>query len=281
MSDATSKEISTERLAHMMKHQAEHLRMLPAADANEWIGRLELAAERLLDLQQFHDWAEPQITDLKRGSPVETSSPQAPIVKVIVGEDDSIAATMYAPCLPPGEHDLYCEPPTPGGQKVPFLESREELIDQALAAMSAFHSTFEPADDPELTPCTSPAAFREFVDEHARLMRLRRGGKARPPEHAACTCPSCAWCGEGEHRPSEKTSSTLPDVLAEAIAKHGGDPVYCTTCGQEDRDCYCDPSQPAPWCAKHPNTATEKGCNLCDEIARRAGNGPVAHNKGE
>lgn len=31
--------------------------------------------EHIADLQQFHDWAEPQITDLNRGFPAETSSP--------------------------------------------------------------------------------------------------------------------------------------------------------------------------------------------------------------
>lgn len=47
----------------------------------------------------------------------ETSAPQAPIAKVIVRESgaghyapDDISVPLYAPGLPPGEHDLYCVP---------------------------------------------------------------------------------------------------------------------------------------------------------------------------
>ncbi len=43
-------------------------------------------------------------------TPAPASSPQAPIAKVVVGEDDSLLTMLYAPGLPPGEHDLYCEP---------------------------------------------------------------------------------------------------------------------------------------------------------------------------
>jgi hypothetical protein len=49
----------------------------------------------------------------------ETETPQAPIAKVIVREDGPADVMLYAPGLPPGTHDLYCEPPSPGGQKVP------------------------------------------------------------------------------------------------------------------------------------------------------------------
>lgn len=37
-------------------------------------------------------------------------SPQAPIARLQVLEDGRLAVSMYAPGLPPGEHDLYCEP---------------------------------------------------------------------------------------------------------------------------------------------------------------------------
>lgn len=64
---------------------------------------------------------------LEAKAPPEATGLQAPIVKLTVGEDDSLVATMYAPGLPPGEFDLYCEPPTPGGEKVPFWEPSEPL----------------------------------------------------------------------------------------------------------------------------------------------------------
>lgn len=41
---------------------------------------------------------------------VETSSPQAPIASVFVHEDGSTDVELYAPGLPVGGHDLYCDP---------------------------------------------------------------------------------------------------------------------------------------------------------------------------
>lgn len=39
------------------------------------------------------------------------TAPQAPIALLTVSSADTVAGvTMYAPGLPPGEHDLYCEP---------------------------------------------------------------------------------------------------------------------------------------------------------------------------
>jgi hypothetical protein len=44
--------------------------------------------------------------------PVPPTSVTAPIVKIKVTDGDIPRATFYAPGLPDGEHDLYCEPPT-------------------------------------------------------------------------------------------------------------------------------------------------------------------------
>lgn len=43
----------------------------------------------------------------------EPPAPQAPIARVSVREDGSASATLYAPGLPPGEHDLYAAPAAP------------------------------------------------------------------------------------------------------------------------------------------------------------------------
>lgn len=59
------------------------------------------------------------------------------------------------------------------------------VVDMALTAMAKFHATFQPADDAELTPWTSPAALREFVDEHARLLRVRASGANSVPSDSA------------------------------------------------------------------------------------------------
>lgn len=40
-----------------------------------------------------------------------SESPQAPIAAIRVGEDGTMEVLhLYAPGLPPGEYDLYCEP---------------------------------------------------------------------------------------------------------------------------------------------------------------------------
>lgn len=41
------------------------------------------------------------------------SAPQAPIAKIVVDENDGLMTMLYAPGLPPGEHDLYCAPWAP------------------------------------------------------------------------------------------------------------------------------------------------------------------------
>ena len=38
--------------------------------------------------------------------------PQAPIARLQVHESGALAVSLYAPGLPAGEHDLYCEPET-------------------------------------------------------------------------------------------------------------------------------------------------------------------------
>jgi hypothetical protein len=47
--------------------------------------------------------------------------------------------------------------------------ARDRLLDEALRQMSDFHASFSPANDADLTPRTSPAAMRRFVDELASL----------------------------------------------------------------------------------------------------------------
>lgn len=47
--------------------------------------------------------------------------PQAPIAQLAINQAGEIAGTlMYAPGLPPGDHDLYCEPEALG----PYLRSQ-------------------------------------------------------------------------------------------------------------------------------------------------------------
>lgn len=41
------------------------------------------------------------------------NAPQAPIAKIVVDESDGLMTMLYAPGLPPGEHDVYCTPWAP------------------------------------------------------------------------------------------------------------------------------------------------------------------------
>lgn len=52
--------------------------------------------------------------------------PQAPIAKVCVGEDDSLLCMLYAPGLPPGEYDLYCEPE----RVAPYIRAQDAVGEQ-------------------------------------------------------------------------------------------------------------------------------------------------------
>lgn len=69
--------------------------------------------------------------DDDQNSTAKTTSSQAPIAKVKVYGHLPASVELYAPGLPPGEHDLYCEPPAPSGQKVPFLETSSDAEDAA------------------------------------------------------------------------------------------------------------------------------------------------------
>lgn len=72
-----------------------------------------------------------------------------------------------------------------------------QLLDRAIQVMTDFHAEFEPDDSPELRPVTSPAAFKEFVDLHARLMfergELDRTARIGPtdPNNDMVICPTC------------------------------------------------------------------------------------------
>lgn len=58
-----------------------------------------------------------RILDWYREPPDEPNPAQAPIAKITVRESgaghyapDDVSVSLYAPGLPPGEHDVYCEP---------------------------------------------------------------------------------------------------------------------------------------------------------------------------
>lgn len=97
----------------------------------------------------------------------------------------------------------------PSEASIPSEASRpRELLVRALKLMTDFHATFShDEDDPELTPRTTPAAFRDFVDQHARLLYEEHHLPAARPTAGSLedligqSCEECAFIG-GAHKPT-------------------------------------------------------------------------------
>lgn len=63
-------------------------------------------------------------------------------------------------------------------------------------------------------------------------------GRPAQKQDARPVCPQCGQIN-GFHR------EACPLRHSEKANEHSPDPVYCSQCGQEDRDCYCGPSTPS------------------------------------
>jgi hypothetical protein len=76
----------------------------------------EPPATRRLTASEAHSFAK-ALANSPRRVAAEPGAGQAPIAKITVRESgaghyapDDISVSLYAPGLPPGEHDVYCEP---------------------------------------------------------------------------------------------------------------------------------------------------------------------------
>lgn len=97
---------------------------------------------------------------------VETSSVQAPIAAIRVYEDSQELLHLYAPGLPPGEYDLYCEPPAPNGQKVPFFGTSERsTVDQFKVGFLAAANIMDQEDG------RGPEAVRRNAAEYRAALK--------------------------------------------------------------------------------------------------------------
>lgn len=85
------------RIAESLQRQVDAL----STHASKWV-------TRALELQQ-------------RAVPEPPAAPIFPIARLTVGEDDTVTATMYAPGLPPGQHDLFPVPLNPNGHLAPSM----------------------------------------------------------------------------------------------------------------------------------------------------------------
>lgn len=59
-------------------------------------------------------------------APQEQPAPQMPIARLKVLNGLEVTATLYAPGLPDGEHDLFCAPCSPNGQWAPSIFAAEQ-----------------------------------------------------------------------------------------------------------------------------------------------------------
>lgn len=71
------------------------------------IAEIERLTSELIDATALAQGYRNELDDIPAD---ETTSPQLPIARVVIREDEPPGLQMYAPGLPPGAHELYCEP---------------------------------------------------------------------------------------------------------------------------------------------------------------------------
>jgi hypothetical protein len=183
----------------------------------------------------------------------ETETPQAPIAKVIVREDGPADVMLYAPGLPPGTHDLYCEPPSPGGQKVPhpcFAPETEALrvdsdglrIDELMEIAIRAESYPDPTASPEAADAFSkfhdtfsPAKCVALTSElHELKCASEKTNDGLPPFYTERKCSQCGATEERIQRDGcpEKCGRTAGDVSPphEHLWSGAGPEAYCIGC---------------------------------------------------
>lgn len=117
------------------------------ADFKDWRGnspteRPAIAAWVIRNLRQRLGEAEMA----QPSAPADKADPATdwPIARLTINDDDQVTATMYAPGLPPGQHDVWCIPvaqhSAPSGE--PAADLRERLTDAIAAGLhGTYHCT--------------------------------------------------------------------------------------------------------------------------------------------
>jgi hypothetical protein len=81
------------------------------AGTHEKLCANEHEAERESLILVEDGWEDVEVIPLFRAAAVETQAPQAPIALLTINmASEPAGVTLYAPGLPPGDHQLYCEP---------------------------------------------------------------------------------------------------------------------------------------------------------------------------
>jgi len=109
--DLTAVGLERDRLRAALRKLTNEVRgvvSLAGAEIREGAGNTNFSVLRLRTLEAMK---------ILEGASPEPVSPQAPIAKITIRESgaghyapDDVSVSLYAPGLPPGEHDLYCEP---------------------------------------------------------------------------------------------------------------------------------------------------------------------------
>jgi hypothetical protein len=135
---------------------------------------------------------------------------QAPIAKVTVWDHLPPSVEMYTPGLPPGEHDLYCEPPDPRGQKVPHpcFEKNGDQGDELLVRLRNWHGAGSDL---------AYLAWERITDQAKRIERLegllvKVGQPLETSERPHVLayggdCASHCWCYSQHNTPETKGST--------------------------------------------------------------------------
>jgi hypothetical protein len=116
---------------------------------------------------------------------LETTKPQAPIARVTIAEHGLACTTLYAPGLPPGDHDLYCQPEA----VAPYMRA------ETVTEKRAYHETHEA---PHCPTCycgeyTDVPAEKAPV-AHSKSQQKRFAAQGAPVK-AKVGCMACGGLG--------------------------------------------------------------------------------------
>lgn len=83
-----------------------------------------------------------------------------PIARLVIDEDDKVTASLYAPGLPPGEHDVYPEPCDPAGAAVPFMAAEPTNVCTTPEQIdAAFDAIFSQEAQPSAPAAVAPTEW--------------------------------------------------------------------------------------------------------------------------
>lgn len=161
-------------------------------EANEIDGASKSTSGAVTEALKFSQPEARQASVNSRAAPdagkMEPCADQAPIARVTVTEGDFSSVTLYAPGLPPGDHDLYCVPHpgfAPEPDKKPVIP---DVLFDGYGVLSAM--------TPDERKWAGPEAVGSVLDAVVRLLRgpaLDASGREVLPPVINQRCPKCGF----------------------------------------------------------------------------------------